>query len=606
MKHGFIVLLMLLALGNASAINHKTDSLNALLAVEKRPLVRANLLVKIGLEYDKAGNQAAALRLFKNAQTIGADLKSDSTLAYANFMELRSYYYTEKFDSAVPVINRLFNRYAFLPNKRMQIQYFIMQAEMYSNAGLATDGIKAADRAIALSQQFGLTDMEAISLVKAAMIYGYVGNRNKVLELYQKALILAKQTGNSSAELAVLSNMGDIYYNNRQFEKALECQNKALVLAQKNSINKKGLPSVLASLAMAYHGAKMHEKSWQVAAEAIAESHRQKSNTSLAVIYRNLANWKLEDKKYYEALNFNDSTQKYDHLNGIRFQSPENLAQRSEILKKMGRYKEALEANEKHNILKDSIYGEKNRKEIQAWEQRMNIKERELATVKLAENLKAEKLKSYILYLLVVVLSLGIFMLWKSRRNHNRKIAQQKITDALLLEKVELELSNEKLKLLALESEKALLDEKKKQIETELAYKNKVLVTVTAFSVRKSEILTKLKEALPKGNNVPDELKTIIATIDESLETENDWDNFKLHFENVHPHFFTSLLEIAPDLTAYDLKMAAYLKMNLGTKQIGRLLQIGEPSVRNARYRLRSKLGLEYEDHLASFLAKLN
>jgi hypothetical protein len=81
----------------------------------------------------------------------------------------------------------------------------------------------------------------------------------------------------------------------------------------------------------------------------------------------------------------------------------------------------------------------------------------------------------------------------------------------------------------------------------DLAHKNNVLATITAFSVRKSEILAKLKEAMPQGKNMPEALKSIIDTIDNSLDTENDWDNFKLHFENVHPNFFRAFCKFHPN-----------------------------------------------------------
>ena len=57
-----------------------------------------------------------------------------------------------------------------------------------------------------------------------------------------------------------------------------------------------------------------------------------------------------------------------------------------------------------------------------------------------------------------------------------------------------------------------------------------------------------------------------------------------------------------PELTPGDLRLAAYLKMNLSSKEIAPLLNISVRGVENKRYRLRKKLGLAEEANLAEFI----
>ena len=52
------------------------------------------------------------------------------------------------------------------------------------------------------------------------------------------------------------------------------------------------------------------------------------------------------------------------------------------------------------------------------------------------------------------------------------------------------------------------------------------------------------------------------------LSEENNWDKFKMHFEEVHPSFFTKLKEKHPNLTENELRLCAYCKMNI-SKHIG-------------------------------------
>ena len=51
-----------------------------------------------------------------------------------------------------------------------------------------------------------------------------------------------------------------------------------------------------------------------------------------------------------------------------------------------------------------------------------------------------------------------------------------------------------------------------------------------------------------------------------------------------------------------DLRLAAYLKMNLSSKEIAPLLNISVRGVENKRYRLRKKLGLSEEANLTEFI----
>ncbi len=83
---------------------------------------------------------------------------------------------------------------------------------------------------------------------------------------------------------------------------------------------------------------------------------------------------------------------------------------------------------------------------------------------------------------------------------------------------------------------------------------------------------------------------------------EKDWEDFKQHFENVHPEFFTNLKLQFPDLSANDLKVAALTRLNLSIKEASNILGISPESTKTARYRLRKKLNLSPETDLFDFL----
>ncbi len=93
--------------------------------------------------------------------------------------------------------------------------------------------------------------------------------------------------------------------------------------------------------------------------------------------------------------------------------------------------------------------------------------------------------------------------------------------------------------------------------------------------------------------------------IKDNIELDEDWNNFKLHFEKVHPRFFESLTQKYSDLTANEQKICAYLRMNLSGKEIARLMNITPKSAQMSRCRLKKKFDLGVDNYLMEFLKTL-
>ena len=49
------------------------------------------------------------------------------------------------------------------------------------------------------------------------------------------------------------------------------------------------------------------------------------------------------------------------------------------------------------------------------------------------------------------------------------------------------------------------------------------------------------------------------------------WDVFKTYFEQTHPDFFKTLYTLHPDLSPNEVRMCAYIMLNLTTKEIAGL-----------------------------------
>ncbi len=145
---------------------------------------------------------------------------------------------------------------------------------------------------------------------------------------------------------------------------------------------------------------------------------------------------------------------------------------------------------------------------------------------------------------------------------------------------------------------------------TELESKKSKLVRLSFQMEEKNRLLAKLLESLDdirkKGQDgCEDEIANLVDQLGEVYNPEYDWELFLRHFEEIHPDFYSGLLKINPYLTQNAIRHCAYIKMNLSTRQIARLMNIKPSSVQMARVRLKKKLGLEKTDNLYAVLQTL-
>ncbi len=102
-----------------------------------------------------------------------------------------------------------------------------------------------------------------------------------------------------------------------------------------------------------------------------------------------------------------------------------------------------------------------------------------------------------------------------------------------------------------------------------------------------------------------EELKRIIKTIDRNLQEDDSWDKFSYHFDQVHGDFLKNISSDEIKLTPQETKLAAYLRMNMSSKEIANLMNISVRGVELARYRLRKKLKLERDQNLIDYLRQV-
>lgn len=150
---------------------------------------------------------------------------------------------------------------------------------------------------------------------------------------------------------------------------------------------------------------------------------------------------------------------------------------------------------------------------------------------------------------------------------------------------------------------KAELDRISLQKEIEL--KQKELMNSTLIISKKNELLLELKNELKRvKDNTANEyrVKSLIAKTTDAISNEEDWEVFETNFNELHDDYFKKMIQQHPKLTTKDLKLCAYLKMGLMSKEIAPLMGISTRGVELHRYRLRKKLGLTKEQDLTKYV----
>lgn len=148
------------------------------------------------------------------------------------------------------------------------------------------------------------------------------------------------------------------------------------------------------------------------------------------------------------------------------------------------------------------------------------------------------------------------------------------------------------------------------KLQQEIEFEQRRLALSTLQLSQHNDVLKNLKKDIEKIGNIDPELiknqtRSIIKTLENDLNIDNEWDKFKWHFEAVSPHFFEMLKERSTQLTDLDLKHCAYLKMKLTPKQVAQILGVAPKSVTLSRVRIKKKLQLPEEESLADFLQKI-
>ncbi|MEO7992036.1 MAG: LuxR C-terminal-related transcriptional regulator [Chryseolinea sp.] len=306
------------------------------------------------------------------------------------------------------------------------------------------------------------------------------------------------------------------------------------------------------------------------------------SSLKLGKIYAVLNEDDLARKHYTDAL------RGFDYL-GMTVKSIEVYGTLSLFEYKQQNFHEAFQYRSLQLALKDSLLYNQTESLVDL-QSRMKIEKKVIKQ-------KDEDINWLSINLILVVLLggsfLGLLYLNKNRllESKNRSML---VNEKIILEK---ELQNQRLH--------------QEKLAQQLEFNAKALTINSLNMIEKNEILLQIKEkiATRRGSSAEDSqlinAKDLSQLVNFGLNIDKDWDNFKMHFEQVHNDFFDVLKSKYPHLNSSDLKLCALLKLNLDTKEIASIMNISAASVKVARSRLRKKLELDLTSNLSAFITQI-
>lgn len=491
---------------------------------------------------------------------------------------------------------------------------------------------------------------ELVANINLGLLYYRLSDFDMALNYYFKALDLAKDYKLTAHFSSIYNNIGIVYSTNNNFEKAkgyflnaldVNIELKDTIRIGINNLN-------LANLLLDYN-------KYQEAQEFVDEAEKiflvvnqpnllialynikgnilfkeqrfilAKENQLKALSYLKKyndvqyeTNVNIELGRAYYKLNHYDSAAYFTSI-GLELAREQGLKDliisSSELLADIhlskNMYLESIYSLREGLAWKDSILAEKSQKWVSEAQMRYEFGKKEQEVTFLERRNHLYLIIGILSFLFVIIT--GIFLIYYFR---SRQIKAQQRNDLLIKEKevnkLELEKSEAENRCLVEEmkanEEKNQL--KQEQLQRELEHKNRELASNAMHVVNKNSILSNIKvlvHSIPykEDRGVENKIKSISELIESNINFDNDWDTFKLHFEEVHGDFFHNVKEKHPDLNQGDLRLCAYILINLNAKEIAQILYISPDSIRKRKQRLREKLEIDKDIDLFDYLNTL-
>jgi len=406
---------------------------------------------------------------------------------------------------------------------------------------------------------------------------------------YQKASILIdsslqffKVKKDETLEAYFFSAKSVILYSHNQFDSAIVAAKTSLDLRIKNG-ELDGQAESYNNLALAYMG----KGDWEIAKgyleQSLAIYRQMKDEGQTPIILQNMATC-------YDRLNMSDSAlakiqESYliAHQKGQLEEEMSAIQMLYQFYKKKEDYKKTFEYYRLFNKLEDSLYSIEKQKTIEELSMKYETAQKEEQIQLLQKDRQIQMQNKWMFAgLLIASIFVGaVLMLLLIFRNRKNK---------------ELFSSKEKLR-----------QNELNQIKIELDFNKKELERFMLNFIEKTKLISDLEgrlETFSETSEVrnPHLDRNISELTQMKILTEENWAQFKIHFEKAYPRLIQHIKETYEHLSPAELRMFLLMKLNIDSKEIASILGISIESVKKTRYRLKKKMELKEEDDLNDFI----
>ncbi|MCW5924979.1 MAG: tetratricopeptide repeat protein [Saprospiraceae bacterium] len=450
------------------------------------------------------------------------------------------------------------------------------------------EALKLYFRAIDLAEAGGNTTRLGKTINNLGLLYFYMEDHDEALRQFFRALPLQPDPMDRAT---LLSNIGMIHRKGGRLDSAMIYFHQALALFIQLK-NARGAGSCYNNIGLVHFDRKEYEDAVFYFRRAGDELRKAQVTNWYANSLNNLGMALTQQRLYRMA---EDTLRK-----GLRItRELQNLKMEAEASQRLYQMFEAQNRPDSAFVwlkyymsTKDSLMQQQQKEEIASIQTKHDEEQK---VIKLEKNLAEEREMRWAWTTGVLVLSIitgvGSYLFWKWSRTSQQNEAKQAKALATFRNNEEAQQAREA------------------QLNEELAFRSRELAGQTVHLLQKNELLRRIAERLREaiGDNPQDEhrFRPILRLVENNINDDERWEEFKQRFEGVHTGFFQRLLEIQPKLTAHDLRYCAYLRMNLTSKEIASLLNTSLRGVETHRYRLRRKLNLETDSDLSAWIMKV-
>ncbi|HEY0743915.1 MAG TPA: two-component regulator propeller domain-containing protein [Chryseosolibacter sp.] len=196
----------------------------------------------------------------------------------------------------------------------------------------------------------------------------------------------------------------------------------------------------------------------------------------------------------------------------------------------------------------------------------------------------------------------------KKERDLLERIVEQRTNEVVeQMRAVELQKNEAQRQRHEAERHRLLVEQKNTEIVDELAKTEASLSSLTLEMIDRFHAYSELELELKvlAENSDPNKFKRIFSLITTNKSLDREWEQFNLFFDGIYKDFNNKLRGRTQQLSNYDLRLCALVKMGFENREIAMLLNIEVTSVKMAKYRLRKKFQIEEAVDLQQYFKTL-